>query len=193
MTKVRFVGPIGGFSGAMDGMVFADHGERTVAYLKKNKKDREPSEAEQERDDRWAEARAYARSAMADPEKWELYKLVGKEKKLSPFILAMNDYRNAPSFRSLDLQLYRGRVGDPIQIRAIDDVGLVSVSVELISPAGTHIEKGMAVENGVRTGFWTYTATQAVSPGTDLFIEVTGVDHTGHQVKMTENPAVGQN
>ena len=33
MTKVRFKGPIGGFSGAMDGMVFADNGERYFSML----------------------------------------------------------------------------------------------------------------------------------------------------------------
>ena len=49
-----------------------------------------------------------------------------------------------------------------------------------------------AVENGVRTGIWTYTATQAIPEGTDVFIEVVGWDHTGHRVKMTENPTVGR-
>ena len=53
------------------------------------------------------------------------------------------------------------------------------------------IENGMAVEMGERSGFWTYTATQPVAPGTDIFIEVVGVDHTGKRVKLTENPIVG--
>jgi hypothetical protein len=174
----------------MDQMVFTTRDGQTVAYMKKRKKKGELSEAEQRRDDKWAVAQAYARSAMADPVKWELYKTVAKEKKMSPFILAENDYRNAPSFRPLDLQMYRGRVGDPITILAKDDVGLVSVEVKIDKQDGTDVEKGVAVESGVRTGIWIYTATQAVPDGTDIFIEVTGWDHTGHRIKMTENPTV---
>ena len=191
MAKIRLTGPVVGISGKMDQMIFADRGGQTIAYMKKNKKKGELSEAEQNRDDRWAVARAYARSVMADPEKWELYQTVAKEKKISAFLLAMNDYRNTPYFKPLDLQLYRGQVGDPIQIIARDDVGLVSVEVSIDRQDGSDVERGQAVENGVRTGIWTYTATQAIPEDTDIFIEVVGWDHTGHRIRMTENPTVG--
>ncbi len=190
MAKIRLTGPVVGISGKMDQMIFADRDGKTIAYMKKQRKG-EKSEAELLRDDRWAVARAYARSVMADPVKWELYKTAAKEKKTTPFVLAMNDYRNPPSFRPLELQMYKGQVGDPITILAKDDVGLVSVEVSIDRQDGTSVEKGAAVENGVRTGLWTYTATQAVPEGTEVFIEVTGWDHTGHRVRMTENPTVG--
>ena len=191
MARIKLTGPIVGISGSMDEMVFVTRNGKTIAYVKKEKKKGEPSEAQQKRDDKWALAQAYARSAMADPVKWELYKTVAREKKTTPFILAENDYRNAPSFRPLDLQMYRGRVGDPITILAKDDVGLVSVEVKIDKQDGTDIEQGAAVESGVRTGIWVYKATQAVPEGTDVFIEVVGWDHTGHRVKITENPVVG--
>lgn len=191
MAKIKLTGPVVGISGSMDEMVFVTRKGQTIAYMKKKKKKGEPSEAEQKRDDKWAVAQAYARSAMDDPEKWELYKTVAKEKNTTPFLLAENDYRNAPSFRPLDLQMYRGRVGDPITILAKDDVGLISVEVKIEKQDGTDIEQGVAVEKGVRTGIWVYTATQAVPEETDLFIEVVGWDHTGHRVKLTENPVVG--
>ena len=192
MTKVRFKGPIGGFSGSMDGMVFADNGERTVAYIRKERKG-EKSEAELERDENWAEARAYANSVKAsNPDLWEVYRQVGKERKVSPFALAIGDYLKPPSFRSLDLKDYKGQVGDPIQIHTVDNIGLASVEVSIDRQDGTDLEKGMAVELGARTGFWLYTVTQPVALGTDVFIEVVGVDHAGHRVKMTENPVVGE-
>lgn len=190
MTKVRFVGPIGGFSGAMDEMVFADHGTHTVAYMKKKKKG-ELSEAELLRDERWKAARAYAKSAMADPVKWEIYKTVGKEKNCPAFALAVGDYLNTPTLNPLDLDGYKGRVGNPIRIRALDDVGLASVAVSIEQADGTGIEQGMAVEMGPHTGFWVYTATQPVAYGSNIFIEVVGVDYAGHRVKLTENPIVG--
>ena len=192
MTRVRFKGPIGGFSGAMDGMVFADNGEQTFAYIRKPRKG-EKSEAELERVENWAEARAYANSVKAsNPELWALYQKVGKERKVSPFALAVGDYLKTPSFKPLDLKGYKGEVGNPIQIRAMDNIGLASVEVSIDMQDGTDVEKGMAVELGERTGFWVYTATQTVALGTDVFIEVVGVDYAGHRVKMTENPIVGE-
>jgi hypothetical protein len=192
MTKVRFKGPIGGFSGAMDGMVFADNGERTVAYIRKERKG-EKSEAELERDDNWAEARAYASSVKeSNPDLWDLYRQVGRERKVSPFALAVGDYLKPPSFRSLDLRNYRGQVGDPIQIHAVDNIGLASVEVSIDRQDGSGVEKGMAVEMGARTGFWAFKATQPVDLGTGIFIEVVGLDHAGHEVRMTEGPVVGE-
>jgi len=43
----------------------------------------------------------------------------------------------------------------------------------------------------VRSGKWIYTATAQVALGTDVFIEVEGVDHAGNETKITENPTVG--
>ncbi len=192
MTKVRFKGPIGGFSGAMDGMVFADDGERTVAYIKKPRKG-EKSEAEQARDDRMAEARAYATSVkIEDPELWAFYRQLGKARKISPRALAVGDFLNVPFFKPLDLTNYKGLVGDKIKIHCKDDIGLVSVEVSIEKQDGTDVEKGMAVALDVREGFWIYKATQPVPPGTDVFIEVVGLDHAGHRIKLTENPVVGE-
>lgn len=191
MTKVRFKGPIGGFSGAMDGMVFADDGERTVAYIRRARKG-EKSEAEQERDDRWTEARGYATFVKeGDPEKWALYQKAGRERKVSPFALAVADYLNLPSFKPLDLKDYRGEVGSVIQIHARDNMGLASVEVSIDNVDGTGIEKGQAVERGARSGLWVYTVSQPVSLGTNVFIEVAGVDHAGNRVSMTHDLVVG--
>ena len=74
---------------------------------------------------------------------------------------------------------YKGKVGDAILIRAVDDIGLAEVDVTLTRSDGTNIETGKAVEQGVRSGHWTYTATTPVPLGNDIFIEVVGVDHAG--------------
>jgi hypothetical protein len=191
MAKVRFKGPIGGFSGSVDGMIFADNGERTVVYVRKPRKG-EKSEAELKRDERMAEARAYAKSVKTDnPELWALYKQVGKPKKISPQAIAVGDFMNVPVFRPLNLENYFGQVGDPIKIFCRDDIGLVSVEVSIDKQDGTGVESGLAAELDARAGFWVYTATQALPRGTDIFIEVVGLDHAGHRITMTENPTVG--
>lgn len=192
MAKVRFKGPIGGLSGSIDGMVFADNGERTVAYIRKPRTS-EKSEAEQVRDEHMAEARAYAATVKANnPELWAFYKQVGKPRKISPQAIAIGDFMNVPFFRPLNLENYFGKVGDPIKIHCKDDIGLVSVEVSIEKQDGTDVEQGMAAELDAREGFWLYTATQTIPKGTDVFIEVVGLDHAGHRIKMTENPVVGE-
>lgn len=192
MPKVRFKGPIGGLSGSMDGMVFADNGDRTIAYIKKPRTS-EKSEAELKRDYRMAEARAYAKTVKTEnPELWELYRQVAKPRKISPQAIAIADFMNVPQFSPLDLINYQGRVGDPIKIHCKDDIGLVSVEISIDRQDGTDVEKGMAAELDASEGFWVYKATQPVPLGTDIFIEVVGLDHAGHRIKMTENPVVGE-
>jgi hypothetical protein len=68
---------------------------------------------------------------------------------------------------------------------------LADLNVEIVAQDGTHIESGKAVEQGVRSGKWIYTATAQVNIGTDVFIEAKGVDHAGNETQITENPIVG--
>lgn len=190
MTKVRFHGPIAGFSGAMGEMVFADNEEknRTVAYMKKR---RAPTEAQRNHRQRFAEAADYAQSALADPVRRELYEALAQERDIPAFSVAVGDYLNLPEIKPLDLSQYKGRVGDPILIRAIDDCGFADLNVELHAIDGTKIEEGKAVEAGARSGHWVYTATAPVALGADIFIKVVGYDHAGNKAQITENPIVG--
>jgi hypothetical protein len=48
-----------------------------------------------------------------------------------------------------------------------------------------------AIEDGIRTSYWTYTATKPVAIGAGIFIEVVGMDHADTEAKITENPTVG--
>ena len=130
--------------------------------------------------------------SLAPSARWAFYKMVGKEKKIPAFALAMADYLTKPSFDPLDLREYKGQVGNLIKMRAFDAVGLVSVEVALYRVEGPEIERALAVEMGTRTGFWHYTATQPVALGSDIFIEVVGVDYAGKSTKRTENPIVGE-
>jgi hypothetical protein len=101
---------------------------------------------------------------------------------------------NASSFsnKPMDLSNYKGRVGDKILIQAVDDIGLVDVDVTISANDGSQIERGKAVENGVRTGHWIYTATAPVALGSDIFIELVGFDHAGTKAEYAESPRVGE-
>jgi hypothetical protein len=190
MTKVRFHGPVAGFSGAMGEMVFADQEakNRTVAYMKTHYA---PSQAQIDHRERFKEAALHAKAALANPATREFYDTIAKERGSTIQAVALADFLIEPSIKPLDLSEYKGRVGDTILIRAVDDIGLADVDVELTAIDGTNIEKGKAVENGIRSGYWTYTATKPVALGSDIFIKVVGVDHARTKAQITENPIVG--
>ena len=190
MTKVRFHGPIAGFSGAMGEMVFADNKKknRTVAYMKTHY---DPTEAQLDHQERFKEAALRAQAALTDPATYAFYQAIAVERDSTAQIVALTDFMVLPTFKPLNLSGYQGRVGDNIIIRAVDDIGLADVDVKLVAQDGTFIEQGKATEDGVRTGKWIYTATQPVALGTDIFIELKGVDHAGNETQLTENPTVG--
>jgi hypothetical protein len=109
----------------------------------------------------------------------------------SVYWLAISDFHCLPSIQQLDLSNYKGRSGDTIAIRVVDVIGLAEMTVSIVAQDGTPVECGKAVEMGARSGQWTYTATQFVSLGTHIFIEVAGVDHAGNRVQFSENHTVG--
>jgi hypothetical protein len=150
------------------------------------------SEGQLQQQVRFKEAVAYANATLTRPESQAFYGPIAEERGITMNAVAIADFLNVqPEIQPLDLQLYKGRVGDTIQIRTVDDIGVVDVDVTLVSNTGTTIERGKAVETGSRTGYWTYTATAPVALGSDIFIEVAARDHAGNQGKMTESPRVG--
>src|SRR5215210_5660747 len=119
MTKVRFHGPIAGFSGAMGEMVFADQAKkgRTLAYMKKHY---DPSQAQIDHWARFKECARRAKAALTNPVDLEFYETIAQERDSNPYAVAFTDFFVVPQIKPLDLSEYKGQVGNPILIRAID-------------------------------------------------------------------------
>ena len=79
----------------------------------------------------------------------------------------------------LDLSNYAGSAGDKITFRTVDDFGVVSAQVAITKADGTVIESGSASETAPNSGSWSYTATQAVPPGTHVCVTATATDRPG--------------
>src|SRR5574339_502913 len=121
MTKVRFHGPIAGFSGAMGEMVFADtkSKNRTTAYLKAHNA---PSEAQIAHREHWRESSTRAQQALEDPIRREFYEEIARQRYVPPYLAAFVDFLVAPTFKPFDLSEYKGNVGDKISVIAKDDI-----------------------------------------------------------------------
>jgi hypothetical protein len=178
-------------SGAMGEMVFRTRNGKTSLCMRPHS-NAEPSQAQMSQRANFKKAVSYAKSVLANPTLRAIYAPIAAERELSIFALAVADYLNAPYFESMDLSKYKGQVGDLITITGSDDIGMATVDVKITSQTGTLIERGQAVENGARSGIWTYTATAAVALGTSIFIEVKGTDHANNTATYSDNPTVGQ-
>jgi hypothetical protein len=192
MTEVSLNETIDGYRGAIGNLVFKKYKGRIIV-CRKPKFTKPPSRLQIAERAHFSEAVAYAQSVKADPVARAFYEPIAKERDTCVYWLAIKDFRCAPSLLPLDLSEYEGKVGDKITIRAVDIIGLAHVDVKVFAQDGTPIEQGKAVENGVRSGKWIYTATAPVALGTDVFIEVNGVDHAGNEAQLSENPTVGMN
>jgi hypothetical protein len=190
MTKVYLQPGLRGLSGGMGDWVYKIRKGKTVLGMKAMK-NAEPSLTQLARQERFKEAVLFAKSVLANPDLRAFYEPIAAEREISVYALAIADFLKQPSFKPLDLEKYKGNVGDLIVIRANDNIGLAEVQLTINSQTGTLIETGNAVEEGVRSGKWIYTATAQVALGSDVFLKVKGVDHAGNETVHSENPTVG--
>jgi hypothetical protein len=190
MSDVELNETINGYRGSIGKLVFKKYKGRTIV-CRKGVSNKPPTEGQLAQRAEFTEASSFADSVEADPALLAFYEPIADQRELTVRAVAMGDYLKKPTIKPLNLSNYKGRIGDVIKIRATDDIGLADLNVEIVAQDGTHIESGKAVEQGVRSGKWIYTATAQVNIGTDVFIEAKGVDHAGNETQITENPIVG--
>ena len=190
MTKTTLNPTIEDYRGSIGKLVFKKVRGRTIVS-KKPVVTAEPSQAQIDQCMRFKEAAAFGKFAQDDPMHRAFYGPIAQAREVTVYTVAVQDYLRKPVIKPLFLSDYKGRIGDPIQIHATDEVGIVDLLVTILSNEGTPIETGKAVESAPGTGRWTYAATTAIPYGTDIFIEVLALDHAGNRTKHTESPRVG--
>jgi hypothetical protein len=191
MTEVNLNETVNGYRGSIGRLVFKRYKGRTIVG-RKPVVTKAPTDGQIAHRERFKAAVAFAKSAVADPVLSAFYGPIAQERDVTVYVVAVGDFLKKPEFKYVDLDKYLGRVGDEIVIKAVDDIGLAYVDVKLVSQQGTVIESGSAIETGASSGLWKYIATAPVALGSDIFVEVTGADHAGNKIKISENPTVGE-
>jgi len=190
MSDVELNETINGYRGSIGKLVFKKYKGRTIVG-RKVKSSKPPTEGQLAQRADFKEASAFARTVKANPALLAFYGPIATQREVTVRVVAMGDYLKKPTIKPLNLDNYKGRIGDVIEIRATDDLGLAELSVKIVAQDGTPIESGPAIEEGERSGKWLYTATASVALGADIFIEVKGCDHAGNKAQLTESPTVG--
>jgi hypothetical protein len=165
-------------SGALGDLVFREVNGKTIVSRKPSTNG-EITEAQAAQRERFRQAAAYGKFALADQTTRAIYDTASEEKDVPAFALCVADFLNLPSIEEVDLSAYHGQAGDPIKLVTSDDFGVVNVHVLIANALGTILESGNAVEAPAGTGHWTYAATAAVAGGTTVTVRVTATDRPG--------------
>jgi hypothetical protein len=176
-------------SGQLGDIVFREVRGKTFAGRKPSGSG-EPTADQTAVRERFKQAAAYGKSALANPTVRALYEEAAKSKNIPVFALTMADYFNAPTIDSLDLSGYTGQVHEPINILARDDFGVASVSVAIADQTGNIIEAGNAVETAEGSGHWLYTAGATVATGVTVTVTAIATDRPGGTAIKTANKSI---
>jgi hypothetical protein len=126
---------------------------------------------------RFSLAATYAKGALRNPTSRLFYEQVAAAKQLPVFATAAGDFLKAPEVGLVDLNAFKGLVGDKVTILAKDDVEVVSVHVAIRDSAGAYLEQGPATNVD---GPWVYTATTLMPLGQQVTVEAVAKDRPGN-------------
>lgn len=161
--------------------VYRKHGNNTlITKMPDIDENLQPTEAQVVVRDLFAEAAAYAKGVIGDPDLKKEY-----EKKAKPgrtaYNMAFRDYLKAPEVTGIDPSLYIGAQGSRIIVSAKDDFRVAAVIIRIYTPTGVLLEEGPAILNPINRNKWIYIATQNNAVLAGSVIHATASDLPGNQ------------
>ena len=168
-------------SGRFGNVVFRRVNGETVMCRRPDRSATPPTEAQEAQRERFREASFYGKSVMADPTARDFYETVAEARKQPLFSVIVEDFLVAPTVKGIDAGAYTGATGDPIVVRAHDDVEVTAVTVTLYD-GETELESGPATLDEWR---WVYEAQTDVASGTDVTISARAVDRPGNEGELS--------
>ena len=136
-----------------------DRAGHTIVSLKPTfREDREFSEMQKAQQGAFKEAVVYAKTAAKTV---PIYAEKAEGTNRAAYNIAIADWLHPPEIGEIDLSGWTGQAGEPIRIKALDDVKVMEVMVLIVDEADGLIEQGEAEQtDGL---WWTYTTRQAAS------------------------------
>ncbi len=185
MAKVKLNPVLEAIHGRVGDLVFKEYNHHDIVTRLPDRTGIEPTANQVAQQDKFRLAVLYGKAVMADPEAKEIYDMAAADRGMSAFALSVGDFLVPPAIDEIDLSAYTGQVGQPIRIRASDDMEVRGVTITIRSQAGAVLEQGAATQT-VGTGVWAYTTTTALAQGQSVSIEVGATDRPGHKSTRTQ-------
>jgi hypothetical protein len=166
-----------------DMLVFRQLNGQTIVSAKP-KKPTTRTPKQQEGQERFRRAVAYAKASMGNPQLKELYATGIGVRCTSAHQVAIADFLNAPCIGAIDASHYKGEVGNTISVNATDDFMIASVQVTIHTADSEVIESGAAAKHPL-DDCWIYTTTQQHAAYTNCQITATATDIPGNSDQKT--------
>ena len=169
-----------GLSGTLGGkLVFrtGKAGQTIVGTKPASDPDREFNPAQKAHQEAFRQAAAYAKVARTE----DIYAAKAEGTAKSAYNVAMADWFNKPQIIELDVKDWNGGAGQPIRIKATDDVQVARVSVVISDGNGTVYEQGIA--HPLDGLWWSYVTTTPTNG--NRLLSVTAQDRPGNRVQTT--------
>jgi len=184
MAKVADNIILKGITGMIGDMLVFRHLNGQTIVSAKPKKPTTRTPKQQEGQERFKQAVAYAKASMSHSQLKELYATGISASCTSAHQVAIADYLNAPRIEDVDVRQYKGNAGDTIAIRATDNFRVASVQVAIHTADGELIEEGTAT-NDTTDDTWIYTASQQNAYLTSCQVTITASDLPGNRTDKT--------
>lgn len=165
--------------GGMGHMVFKQSGGRDIVATKPDQVNQPNTPAQQAQREKFSQGARYAKGALADAQLKALYEARSHALNKPPFALAVADYLKPPVVDQIDLTGYHKHVGDPILIKAHDDLEVTGVTVDIVDNVQASVESVTATfDTGLNA--WRYVATVDASAKPSVTVMANALDHPGH-------------
>jgi hypothetical protein len=184
MGKIRDNGYTVEFSGRVGRHVFRRMRDGSmIAAIRPDRTRMVPHGGQIQANEDFRKAVAYAKQALADPAKADVYRARAAGGSLTPFNVAVADWFKLPGIQLIDVANYHGHAGEQIRLVAYDDIAVAAVTLEVRTVAGTLIEQGSAAKVGAD---WIYTGTTTLPAGQPVNLVATATDLPGHGTSETK-------
>ncbi len=188
MGKTTVNTALNGISGRVDQWVYRQVKDQTVVARRPVPSERDPSPRQLARRERFDQARLYAKTVLADPNRRRVYEALAAQCNRRADRILMADYLTPPAIELIDVSAYRGQPGDVIQILATDDIEVVAVKVTIRRASGEVVEQGITTKEH---GLWRYPATAPVAAGENVTVLATARDRPGNETTAESSVQTG--
>jgi hypothetical protein len=165
--------------GGMVHMVFKERDGMDIVAQKPDAVNQPNTPAQQAQKELFSQGAHYAKGVMADPAAKQPYVAKSKAVHKSAFSLAVGDFLTPPSVDSVDVTEYHRHVGEPIVIKAHDDIQVTGVTVSIVDNTKAAVENGAATFDAA-SGAWKYVATKDASAKPSVTVTANALGLPGH-------------
>ncbi|MDR0602893.1 MAG: hypothetical protein LBG80_01150 [Bacteroidales bacterium] len=176
MAKQRKNVVMYGVSGKIgDILIFSQRNGKTIISRVPRIKRVRLSKKQKEHQKRFQKATIFAKTII-HTEEGQVYIKAAKEKTgLTAYNIAIADFMHAPEIKSINISAYKGKIGNKIRIKAIDDFAVKSVHVRINNAEGSIIEEGNAVKSAKDSWIYTAVKNNTTLKGNKIIITVSDI------------------